>query len=175
MRSDNHMTPLHLATLEGHIEVMKLLLEHGVQKDKATANDTGHPVAACFQMFSYKPLFEVNSEKNFECELVFFPSLWTPQKKKTESHAGSVGFLHVLFFHLFFYFVFFIAKIPRFISKQKNQSCEKNLGQVHSGLFLCTVFFCFCSGFLLSQAQLSKISRKTKKKQKKQSCEKNLG
>ena len=35
----------------------------------------------------------------------------------TESHAGSVRFLHVLFFHLFFYFVFFIAKIPRFISK----------------------------------------------------------
>ena len=61
----------------------------------------------------------------------------------TESHAGSVGFLHVLFFHLFFYFVFFIAKIPRFISKRKNQSCEKNLGQVHSGLFLCIFLFLF--------------------------------
>ena len=63
--------------------------------------------------------------------------------KKTESHAGSVGFLRVLFFHLFFYFVFFIAKIPRFISKQKNQSCEKNLGQVHSGLFSCIFLFLF--------------------------------
>ena len=62
---------------------------------------------------------------------------------ETESHAGSVGFLRVLFFHLFFYFVFFIAKIPRFISKQKNQSCEKNLGQVHSGLFLCIFLFLF--------------------------------
>ena len=67
-------------------------------------------------------------------------------QKNPESHAGSVGFLHVLFFHLFFYFVFFIAKIPRFISKQKNQSCEKNLGQVHSGLFLCIClfFWVFC-------------------------------
>ena len=115
---------------------------------------------------------------------------------------------------MFFYFVFFIAKIPRFISKQKNQSSEKNLGQVHSGLFLCiflvlflfgffvvpspTVqkleenqkkknnpvrrilgksiqdcffwffwFIWFFSRFLLSQAQLSKNSRKTKTKNQK--------
>lgn len=84
MRSDNHMTPLHLATLEGHIEVMKLLLEHGVQKDKATANDTGHPVASCFQMLSEKPLFEGNSENNFECEFVFPSYLWSLPPKKNK-------------------------------------------------------------------------------------------
>ena len=115
-------------------------------------------------------------------------------------------------FSLVFLLCFFIAKILRFKSKQKSQSCEKKLGQLHSGLFLCIFFvfvqvFCrpkpncprtrgkpkkqknkkntsvrrilgksiqdcfFClfgffRGFLLSQAQLSKNSRKTKKKTK---------
>ena len=115
---------------------------------------------------------------------------------------------------LVFLLCFFIAKIPRFKSNQKNQSCEKNLGQVHSGLFLCiflvfvrvfccpkpncpktrgkpkkpkkanpvrrifgkSIQDCFClffflggffSSFLLSQAQISKNSRKTKKNKKK--------
>lgn len=89
MRSDNHMTPLHLATLEGHIEVMKLLLEHGVQKDKATANDTGHPVASCFQMLSYKPLFEGNSENNFGA-CVSFLFMEPPPKKKQKKQRMSI-------------------------------------------------------------------------------------
>ena len=48
--------------------------------------------------------------------------------------------MQILFFSFDFLF-FFIAKIPRFICKQKNHSCEKNLGQIHSGLFFFGFFF----------------------------------
>ena len=47
-------------------------------------------------------------------------------------------------FSLVFLLCFFHCYIPRFISKQKNQSCEKNLRQVHSGLFFYLfIFFVF--------------------------------
>ena len=86
---------------------------------------------------------------------------------------GALGFCTFYFCHLFFYFVFFIAKIPRFISKQKNQSCEKNLGQVHSGLFLCIFLFLF-RFFVVPSPTVQKLEE-NQKNQKKQSCEKNLG
>ena len=70
-------------------------------------------------------------------------------------------------FHVFFYFVFFIAKIPRFKSNQKNQSCEKNLGQVHSGLFL-YMFFVFVRVFCCPKPNCPKTrGNPPKKKQKK--------
>ena len=124
-----------------------------------------------------------NSDSTFPMSSVHPSTTWRKSKsqqytrnKSTESHAGSVGFLHVLFFHLFFYFVFFIAKILDLYQNRKINPVRRILGKSIQDCFC--VFFCFCSGFLLSQAQLSKNSRKTKKnkkKQKNQSCEKNLG
>ena len=87
------------------------------------------------------------------------------KQKQNQKNPESLGFLHVLFFHLFFYFVFFIAKIPRFISKQKNQSCEKNLGQVHSGLFLCICLF-FGFFFVVPSPTVQKLEENQKQTKK---------
>ena len=50
----------------------------------------------------------------------------------TERDAGSVGFLHLLFFHVFSLFSFppfhMSKKSRKTNKKQKKQSCEKNLG-----------------------------------------------
>ena len=70
------------------------------------------------------------------------------EKKKQPPYVyqkATLGALGFCTFYLFTCFstliIFFIAKIPRFISKQKNQSCEKNFGQVHSGWFFIFMFF----------------------------------
>ena len=51
--------------------------------------------------------------------------------KTTERDAGSVGFLHLLFFHVFSLFSFppfhMSKKSRKTKKKQKQQSCEKNL------------------------------------------------
>ena len=47
----------------------------------------------------------------------------------SETHAGSVGFLHVLFFPFFSILSFpNVQKLREKQKKQKKQSCEKNLG-----------------------------------------------
>ena len=66
---------------------------------------------------------------------------------------------------LVFLLCFFIAKIPRFKSNQKNQSCEKNLGQVHSGLFLC-IFLVFVRVFCCPKPNCPKTRGKPKKPKK---------
>ena len=175
MRSDNHMTPLHLATLEGHIEVMKLLLEHGVQKDKATANDTGHPVAACFQMFSYKPLFEVNSEKNFECELVFFPSLWTPPKKKQKATLGALGFCTFYFFTCFSTLFFSLLKFLDLYQNRKINPVRRILGKSIQDCFCVQYFFVFVQVFCCPKPNCPKSRGKPKKNKKNNPVRRILG
>ena len=93
--------------------------------------------------------------------------------KIQKATLGALVFCTFYFFTCFSTLFFFIAKIPRFISKQKNQSCEKNLGQVHSGLFFCTFFVFFFGFFVVPSPTVQKLEENQKKK--KQSCEKNLG
>ena len=95
--------------------------------------------------------------------------------KNQKATLGALGFCTLYFFTCFSTLFFFIAKIPRFISKQKNQSCEKNLGQVHSGLFFCIFFVFFFRVFCCPKPNCPKTRGKQKKTKKKQSCEKNLG
>ena len=47
-------------------------------------------------------------------------------KKAPETHAGSVGFLQVLFFP--FFSILSFPNVQKLRGKKKNQSCEKNLG-----------------------------------------------
>lgn len=56
IRTDNGMTPLHLAVIEGRNDVIRLLLESGAEKDKAGKR------------------WEGRSNQSFEmCQLCFFP------------------------------------------------------------------------------------------------------
>ena len=80
---------------------------------------------------------------------------------KQKATLGALGFCTFCFFSLVFLLCFFIAKTPRFLSKQKNQSCEKNFGEVHSGL-LFLVYLVFLDVFAVPSPTVQN-SRKNKK------------
>ena len=96
------------------------------------------------------------------------PQLFLIQK----ATLGALGFGTFCFFTCFSTLFFSLIKFLD-LSRQKNQSCEKNLGQVHSGLFF-FFFFDFFGFFAVPSPTVQKLEE-NQKKQKKQSCEKNLG
>ena len=84
-----------------------------------------------------------------------------------------------LFFGVYLVFLEVFAvpspSVQKLEENKKNNPVRTILGKsIQDCFFLFVWFIWFFSRFLLSQAQLSKNSRKNKKKQKK-SCEKNLG
>ena len=99
---------------------------------------------------------------------------------KTERDAGSVGFLHLLFFP---FFHFHLSICPKSQGKPRRSKKNNPVRRIWSKsipdcFFVFLVFLVFLEVFWCPKPQLSKNSRKTKrtkKKQKKQSCEKNLG
>ena len=74
---------------------------------------------------------------------------------------GALGFCTFYFFTCFSTLFFSLLKFLDLNQTRKINPVRRILGKSIQDCFC--VFFCFCSGFLLSQAQLSKNSRKTKK------------
>ena len=86
----------------------------------------------------------------------------------SERDAGSVGFLHLLFFHVFSLFHFHLSICPKSQGKPKRN--KKTILWEESGVSLFQiVFFCFLvfivflEVFWCPKPQLSKNSKKTKK------------
>ena len=77
---------------------------------------------------------------------------------------GALGFCTFYFFTCFSTLFFALLKFLDLYQNRKINPVRRILGKSIQDCFC--VFFCFCSGFLLSQAQLSKNSRKTKKNKK---------
>ena len=122
--------------------------------------------------------------------LVIWEIIWNSQKDgfcmlwcllRTERDAGSVGFLHLLFFMFFPFFHFHLSVCPKSQGKPKRNKKNNPVRRFWSKsipdclFFVFLVFLVFLEVFWCPKPQPSKNSRKTKKKQKKQSCEKNLG
>ena len=86
-------------------------------------------------------------------------------------------FACVVFLLVILLYFFSLLKFLDLYQNRKNQSCEKNLGQVHSGFFLLFfgLFGFFFSRLLLSQTQLPKNSTKTKKNKKNNPVRRILG
>ena len=83
--------------------------------------------------------------------------------------------MHVLFFTCFSTLFFSLLKFLDLYQNRKINPVRRILGKFIQDCFCVQYFFCFCSGFLLSQAQLSKNSRKTKKNKKNNPVRRILG
>ena len=98
----------------------------------------------------------------------------------SERDAGSVGFLHLLFFHVFSLFSFPPFHMSKSQGKPKRNKKNNPVRRIWSKSIpdCFFVFFCFhrfSRGFLVSQAPTVQKLEENQKNQKNQSCEKNLG